>query len=138
MRGIQPEHTQTTLLSFRDYLEYCNFACINFRYDGFYKANNKGTDQTVRMHRLICAFVVCKHFFTPQTGFLASKPICDEYHQEHITASQFMKMDEHAEWKTVRISIIKFLQKPADLGQSCFPKRYIHTQQTRIFFMNFF
>ena len=27
----------------------------------FTKVNNKGTDQTVRMHRLVCTFVVCMH-----------------------------------------------------------------------------
>ena len=36
------------------------------------KANNKGADQTVRMCRLVCAFVVRN---PPKTGFLASRPI---------------------------------------------------------------
>ena len=35
------------------------------------KANNKGTDQTAQMHRLVCAFIVRK---PPKTGFLASGP----------------------------------------------------------------
>ena len=35
--------------------------------------NNKGADQTARMRRLVCAFVVRK---PPKTGFLATRPIC--------------------------------------------------------------
>ena len=34
--------------------------------------NNKDTDQTMRMHRLVCVFVVRK---LPKTGFLALRPI---------------------------------------------------------------
>ena len=41
-------------------------------YDAFQKANNKGADQTVWMHRLVCACVVPQ---PPKTGFLASRPI---------------------------------------------------------------
>ena len=36
------------------------------------KANNIGADQTVRMHRLVCAFIVRK---PPKTGFLVMRPI---------------------------------------------------------------
>ena len=46
--------------------------CSQSRYDTFQKANNKGADQTARMRRLVCAFVVCK---PPNTGFLESRPI---------------------------------------------------------------
>ena len=35
--------------------------------------NNKEADQTARMRRLVCAFVVRT---PPKTGFLASRPIC--------------------------------------------------------------
>ena len=48
------------------------FACSKFRHDTFKYGNNKGADQTARMRRLVCAFVVCK---PPKTGFLASRPI---------------------------------------------------------------
>ena len=34
--------------------------------------NNKGTDQSAQVARLVCAFVVCKQ---PKTAFLASRPI---------------------------------------------------------------
>ena len=34
--------------------------------------NNKGTEQTAHMHRLVCVFVVRK---PPKTGFLALRPI---------------------------------------------------------------
>ena len=40
--------------------------------------NNKGADQTARMRRLVCAFVVRK---PPKTGFLASRPILVEIKQ---------------------------------------------------------
>ena len=36
------------------------------------KANNKDADQTARMRRLVCAFVVHN---PPKTGFLATRPI---------------------------------------------------------------
>ena len=41
-----------------DYLEIRNFACSKPRYDTFQKANNKGADQTARMRRLVCAYVI--------------------------------------------------------------------------------
>ena len=37
--------------------------------------NDKGADQTAQMRRLVCAFVVRK---LSKTGFLATKPICDQ------------------------------------------------------------
>ena len=37
------------------------------RYDTFQSANNKGTDQTAKKHRLVCPFVVGR---CPKTGFL--------------------------------------------------------------------
>ena len=40
-------------------------------YGAFQKTNNKGADQTARMRRLVCAFVVRK---PPKTGFLATGP----------------------------------------------------------------
>ena len=52
-----------------------NFCLYKSRYDTFQKANNKGTYQSVRMRRLVCAFVVGKPL---KTGVLASKLIC--YH----------------------------------------------------------
>ena len=45
-----------------------------FSYDNFEIATNKGADQTARMGRLVCAFVVRKPL---KTGFLRSRPICD-------------------------------------------------------------
>ena len=62
---------QTSLLSYTDYLETWNFACSKPRYDIFQKANNKGADQTARMGRLVCAFVVRK---PPKTSFVAWGP----------------------------------------------------------------
>ena len=57
--SLWPGKTQTDLLSCRDQLESCKFGYINYRYHSDLAANNKGTDQTARMRRLICAFVVC-------------------------------------------------------------------------------
>ena len=48
------------------------FGSSKFTYGTFQKVKNKGADQTVRMHRLLCTCVVRE----PQkTGFLASRPI---------------------------------------------------------------
>ena len=51
---------KASLLSYRDYLENWNFTCIKFTYGTFQKMNNKDADQTVRMCRLVCPFVVCE------------------------------------------------------------------------------
>ena len=56
--GVRQNEIQTSLLSYRDWLENGNFACSKSRYDTFQKANNKDADQSVRMRRLFCAFVV--------------------------------------------------------------------------------
>ena len=70
--GFRQIETQTCLLSFRDYLEYWNFAWSKLDYCALQIANNKGADQTARMRRLVCACVVRK---TPKTGFLMSRPL---------------------------------------------------------------
>ena len=76
LRGFRKSEIQTSLLSYRDKLEYQNFACSMFRDVIFQNANNKGVDQSARMRRLVCAYVVHK---PPNTGFLASRPICEKY-----------------------------------------------------------
>ena len=60
LQGFRQSETQTSLHSYRDQLKNLNFACIKLRYDTFQKANNKGTDQSARMGRLVCACVVPK------------------------------------------------------------------------------
>ena len=64
---------QTSLLSYRDYIESWNFACSKFGYDTFQQKaqKNKGADQHARMCRVVCSCVVRN---TPKTGFLASRP----------------------------------------------------------------
>ena len=47
-------------LSNRDKLEYRNFSRSKSRYDTFQKTNNKSADQTARMRRLVCVFVIAK------------------------------------------------------------------------------
>ena len=47
------------------------FAHSKLRYGAFQTANNKGADQTARLRRLVCAFVMCK---PPKTDFLATRP----------------------------------------------------------------
>ena len=76
--------SRTSLLSYRDYLENCDFACSKFTYDTFQKANNYGADQSVQMRRLVCAIVVSN---SPQkTAFLMSRPIsCREYLKASFT-----------------------------------------------------
>ena len=56
--GLQVSGQVITLLTKRDYLEYCNFSCSKFRYDTFQVANNKGVDRTAQMHMLVCVVIV--------------------------------------------------------------------------------
>ena len=70
--GSLKSETQTSFFRYRDKLEILNFACCKPRFDTLQGANNKGADQSVRMPRLVCAFVVRK---PPKTGFLMSRPI---------------------------------------------------------------
>ena len=71
--SLRPGKTQTDLLSYRDQLESQNFGYINYRYYSVLAANNKGADQTTRMHRLICTFVVR---IWHKTHFLMAWLIC--------------------------------------------------------------
>ena len=67
--GFRQGEVQTSLLSYRDYLEIWNFASGNSRYDTFQSANNKGADQTARIRAgWVCALVVGKSL---KTGILA-------------------------------------------------------------------
>ena len=68
LRGVLQCEFLNSLLSYRDQIENWNFTWIMSTYDTFQNANNKGADQTARMRRLVCAFVVHK---PPKTGFLA-------------------------------------------------------------------
>ena len=68
LRGFLKSEFQTSLLSYADWLENCNFTCSKFTYDTFHK----GAYQTARMCRLVCTCVVRK---PPKTGFLATRPI---------------------------------------------------------------
>ena len=58
LRGLRPGKTQTGLLSWWDQPGSSNFGYSKKRYYTIDAANNKGADQTARMRRLICAFVV--------------------------------------------------------------------------------
>ena len=58
LRGFRPGKTQTSLLSYSDQLESWNSGFSKYRYYIICVANNKGADQTARMRRLICTFVV--------------------------------------------------------------------------------
>ena len=51
-------------------------ATWNFGYSKYTLANYKGTDQTARMHRLICAFVVC---IWHKTRFRMTRPISNTH-----------------------------------------------------------
>ena len=52
-RGFCESDTQISLLSFKDHLENCNFNCSKLRYVMFQKGNNKGSDQSAQMRRLV-------------------------------------------------------------------------------------
>ena len=72
LQGFWQSEIKTNLLSYSDKLENWNFTRSKSGYYTLQLANNIGADQTARMHRLVCAFVVLK----PQkTSFLASRPI---------------------------------------------------------------
>ena len=58
LQGFRPCKAQTNLLNLKDKLERWNFACSKFINYTFLGANNKGTDQTARMCRLVLAFDV--------------------------------------------------------------------------------
>ena len=58
LRGLRPGKTQTGLLSFRSSLESWNFGDSKYRYYAIQAVNNKGADQTARMHGLIYVFAV--------------------------------------------------------------------------------
>ena len=66
LQGFGLRGTQTSLLSYRDWLENWNFACRKFKYDTFQKANNKGAYPTAQMRSLVYAFVVRK---SPSVGY---------------------------------------------------------------------
>ena len=55
---LQLVKTQIGLLSYRDKLGSWNFGYRKNMYYAIQAVNNKGADQTVRMRRLISAFVV--------------------------------------------------------------------------------
>ena len=56
LQGFRQSEIQTCLLRYRDYLENLNFTRSKSRYDTLQYPNNKGTDQTARMRRLVCTF----------------------------------------------------------------------------------
>ena len=72
LRGFRQSEIQTSFLNYRDNLEDLNFTSSKLTYTIFQKVNNKGADQTARMRRLVCAYVVRN---PPKTGFLATRPI---------------------------------------------------------------
>ena len=74
----------------------CNFTYGKFRYDTYQKANNKGTDQSARMRRLVCAYVVRKHrrqiFSRPHTVIMLCKQLV------HISLADLTSCDISASW----------------------------------------
>ena len=58
IRDFRPGKTQTCLFSYRDQLESCYFGFRKYRYYTTVEATNKGADQSARMRRLICTYVV--------------------------------------------------------------------------------
>ena len=56
--GLRPGKTQTSLLCLRIKLESWSFGDCKYRFYTIKAVNNKDVDQTARMPRLICIFVV--------------------------------------------------------------------------------
>ena len=52
LQGFRLTEIQSSLLNHRDYLESWNFTWSKFTFNTFQNANNKGADQTARMHVL--------------------------------------------------------------------------------------
>ena len=55
---LRPGKVYSSQLSYGDKLEYWIFARSKFNGPALQTANNKGADQTARMGRLVCAFVI--------------------------------------------------------------------------------
>ena len=70
--GFRPGEAKTSLLSYRDQLEYSNIACRKSGYYHFQIVKTKGADQTAQMRRLFYPFVV---HMQHNKFFLASQPI---------------------------------------------------------------
>ena len=58
------------------------FACSKLVYDTFLSANNKGADQPVRLHRLVCIFVVRK---PPKQVFVCLDPFLSFRHRSKFS-----------------------------------------------------
>ena len=58
LRGFRPGKTQSSLLSYRDQPEILKFQIYKLEVSFCLGSNNKSADQTARMRKLICAFVV--------------------------------------------------------------------------------
>ena len=83
-RCFRESETETSLPSYRDWLEHWDFAGSMLRYGTFQKANNKGADQFAQMRRLVCAFVGRK---AQKTSFLASSFPAMSAHNYYFTCA---------------------------------------------------
>ena len=63
---------EVRIISKRRIINNRNFAHNKLRYGAVQIANNTGADQTARLRRLVCAFVIRK---PPKTEILATRPI---------------------------------------------------------------
>ena len=61
--------------------------------------NNKGVDQTARMRRMVCEFVVCK---PPKTGFLVLRPKC-----QSLLSPKLKEMSQHLSSIVIVISTLR-------------------------------
>ena len=83
LRGFRRSEIQISLLGYKNQLVTWTFARSKSRYDSFQFANNKGADQTARMRRLVCAFVVRK---PPKPGF-SRRGSCFNWRSDKATAN---------------------------------------------------
>ena len=93
LRGFRQSEIQTCLLRYRDYLENLNFTRSKSRYDTLQYPNNKGTDQTARMRRLVCTFA----FANPPRWVVFLQTLKDGYSrvEAHIRYPFLSKADSH-------------------------------------------
>ena len=93
LRDFRPGNTQTGLRSHREELEAWNFGYRRMMYFTIQAANNKGVDETARMRRLICTFVVR---IWHKTGFLMTWPIlfqlADLFQLSNLTANKLSRI----------------------------------------------
>ena len=64
--SLRPGKTQTSLLGYRDNVDFATIYTMLY----YLVCENKGTDQTARMRKLICSLLVRTDFFQERKEFV--------------------------------------------------------------------